>query len=118
MRRIFFSITSEAMLGCTQEEIGRGGLCVVCINGCLRLFSLRHHPLIKPQLCLSSLSLQPLVVDDGGYVNVHGVFCSVVTKALSTLIVFFFYCVHSLCIYTFRFIVHFGIPGKVQYILM
>lgn len=80
------------MLGCTQEEIGRAGLCDVCIKGCLRLFSLRHHPLIKPQLCLSSLSLQPLVVDDGGYVSMHGVFCSVVTEALSTLIVFFLLC--------------------------
>lgn len=30
MRHIFFS---EAMLGCTQEEIGRAGLCDVCING-------------------------------------------------------------------------------------
>lgn len=86
------------MLGCTQEEIGRAGLCDVCIYGCLRWFSLRHHPLIKPQLCLSSLSLQPLVVDDGGYANMHGVFCSVVTEALSTLIVFFTVCTR--CVFT------------------
>lgn len=62
---LFLSIPpSEAMLGCTQEEIGRAGWCAVCvfIVRCLRLPFWMHRPVIGKSLTFlkKSSSLRPL----------------------------------------------------------
>lgn len=79
---LFLSILpSEAMLGCTQEEIGRAGWCAVCINSWyLPAFVFLYAPPCHCQIAaifkrfISQISL----VDDEGYVdsfvNMHDFF--------------------------------------------
>lgn len=114
---LFLSILpSEAMLGCTQEEIGRAGWCAVCINSWyLPAFVFLYAPPCHCQIAaifkrfISQISL----VDDEGYVdsfvNMHdfffyvegvtltSVFCNFVTEASTTLSIFCFaVCTHHI----------------------